>query len=143
MQHELLAKAQQYDWQLEAWAIFSNQYHFVGNALLDAKSLKPFLTHLHADTARQINELDGVQDRQIWFNFWETQLTYEKSYLARLNYVHQNARKHGLVQVANRYPWCSAAWFERTATASQVKTVYSFKTDRVRVIDDYDVINVG
>jgi putative transposase len=139
MQRELLSKATQYGWHVEAWAIFSNHYHFVGHALEDAKSLKPFLTHLHAETARKFNQLDHVTDRQVWFNFWETELTYEKSYLARLNYVHQNAVKHGLVPVANQYRWCSAAWFERTATPAQVKTIYSFKTDKVKILDDFDV----
>jgi putative transposase len=76
--------------------------------------------------------------RQVWFNFRETRLTYEKSYLARLNYTHRNAVKHKLVPVANQYPWCSAAWFERTATAAQVKTIYGFKTDRAQICDEYD-----
>ena len=52
----------------------------------------------------------------MWHNFWDTKLTFEKSYLARLNYVHQNAVKHVLVPAANQYRWCSAAWFEQTAT---------------------------
>jgi hypothetical protein len=39
----------------------------------------------------------------------------EKSWLARLNYVHQNAVKHGLVPIAHQYPWCSAPWFETNA----------------------------
>ncbi|MFU8781252.1 MAG: hypothetical protein ACNA71_09555, partial [Kiritimatiellia bacterium] len=69
----------------------------------------------------------------------ETRLTYEKSYLARLNYCHQNAVKHGVVRVANQYPWCSAAWFERTAQPAQVKTIYAFPTDGVNAADDYDV----
>jgi putative transposase len=51
--------------------------------------------------------------------------------------VHQNAVKHGLVAVANQYPWCSAAWFENAATPAQVKTIYAFKTDRLHVRDDY------
>jgi putative transposase len=67
-------------------------------------------------------------------------LTFEKSYLARLNYVHQNAVKHGLVRIANQYPWCSAAWFERTATPAQVETIYSFKTDKVRVFDEFEPV---
>ncbi len=108
----------------------------------DAHTLKPMLTHLHADTAREINQRDGVTDRQVWFNFWDTELTYEKSYLARLNYVHQNAVKHGLVPVANQYRWCSAAWFERTATPSQVRTIYGFKTDQLKVVDDFVVCGV-
>jgi len=41
-----------------------------------------------------------------------------------------------LVLVANQYPWCSAAWFERTASPATVKTIYSFKTDKLK-IDDY------
>ena len=64
----------------------------------------------HANTARAVNDLDGLEGRQVWHNFWDKHLTYEKSYLARLNYVHQNAVKHGLAPVANQYPWCSAAW---------------------------------
>ena len=128
--------------QLEAWAVFSNHYHFVGYALEDAATLKPFLSHLHADTARNVNLRDDKPGRQVWYNFWETELTYEKSYFARLNYVHQNPVKHRLVSVANQYRWCSAAWFERTATPAQLKTIYSFKTDRIRVIDDFDVFGV-
>jgi putative transposase len=139
----ILLKSKQYQWQLEAWAVFSNHYHFVGHALEDASTLKPFLTHLHADTAREINQQDGVVDRMVWFNYWETALTYEKSYLARLNYVHQNAVKHGLVAAANLYRWCSAAWFERTASPTQVKTIYSFKTDRLKIDDDYEVLEVS
>ncbi len=139
---ELLKKAQQYQWQVEAWAVFSNHYHFVAHAMNDAKTLKPFLTHLHADTAREINRLDNASERAVWFNFWDTALTFEKSYLTRLKYVHQNAVKHGLVAIANQYRWCSAAWFERTASPSQIKTIYSFKTDKVNVGDDFDVLRV-
>ena len=47
------------------------------------------------------------------------------------------AVKHGLVPVANQYRWCSAAWFERTASPAQVKTIYRFKIDRVQVDDDF------
>jgi putative transposase len=64
-------------------------------------------------------------------------LTSERSYLARLNYVHQNPVKHGLVAVANQYPHGSAAWFERTASPAQVKTLYSSKTDRLNIQDDF------
>ena len=142
LEGNLLSKAKMYDWQLEAWAVFSNHYHFVGHALQDATTLRMFLTHLHADTAREVNQKDGKPARKVWFNYWDSKLTYEKSYFARLNYVHQNAVKHGLVPVANQYRWCSAAWFERTARPAQVKTIYSFKTDRIRVVDDFDVLEV-
>jgi putative transposase len=73
----------------------------------------------------------------VWFNFWDTKLTYERSYLARLNYVHQNPVKHVLVSMANQYPWCSAAWFERTASPAAVKTIYGFKTDTLEMYDNF------
>jgi putative transposase len=88
-------------------------------------------------SSHDLNELDGVTQRKVWFNFRDTKLTHQYSYLARLNYVHQNAVKHKLVTVANQYPWCSAAWFERVASSAQVKTIYGFKLDRVKVEDDF------
>ena len=139
---ELLRHAKEYGWQLEAWAVFSNHYHFVGHALEDAKSLGPMLKRLHSETAIWINERDNEPERQVWYNFWDTKLTYPKSYQARLHDVHRNPVHHGLVQVANQYPWCSAAWFERTATPAQVKTIYSFKTDQIKVIDDFEPLPV-
>jgi putative transposase len=97
------------------------------------------LGSLHEKTAKWVNKLDETAGREVWHNFWETRLTHKRSYLARLNYVHQNPVKHRLVRVANQYPWCSAGWFERTARPAQVKTIYAFKTDRLKVLDDYEV----
>jgi len=139
LENRLLTLAKEYGWQLEAWAVFSNHYHFIAQALPGCRPLRDMLKHLHGETSTEINRLDKESDREVWFNFWDTQLTYEKSYLARLNYVHHNAVKHGLVRVANQYRWCSAAWFERTATPAQVQTIYSFKTDKVRLHDDFEV----
>jgi len=62
-----------------------------------------------------------------------------KNDTAQLHRREINAVKHGLVPVANQYPWWSAAWFERTATPAQMRTVYAFKTDRLLVADDFDV----
>jgi len=137
LENQLLSLAKKYHWQLEAWAVFPNHYHFVARSQVETVSLKKFLTHLHADTARELNRMEEMTGRKVWYNFWDTQLTYERSYLARLNYVHQNAVKHGLVAVANQYRWSSAAWFERTATTATIKTIYNFKLDKVNITDDF------
>ena len=137
----LLALAAKYGWTLEAWAVFSNHIHFVGKSPEgeeDAGNLAVFMSELHTSTATFVNGLDGAPKRKVWHNYRETLLTYEKSYFARLNYTHQNPVRHGLVPVANQYPWCSAAWLERVANPGQVKTIYSFKTDRMQVFDDYE-----
>ena len=140
LQRGLLSLAEKFEWRIEAWAVFSNHYHFVAHSPAnadDASSLGAMLRMLHVKTAEWINKLDGAQGREVWFNFWDTKLTHQRSYLARLNYVHQNAVKHGLVRVAYQYPWCSAAWFERTASQAIVKAIYRFKTDRISVTDDF------
>ena len=142
LQRGLLTVAKKYGWQLEAWAVFANHYHFIAHSPAradDATSLSDMLSVLHVKTAEWINKLDKSPGRQVWFNFRETKLSNQRSYLARLNYVHQNAVKHGLVPVANQYPWCSAAWFERTASPATIKSIYRFKTDRVTVPDDFEM----
>lgn len=138
----LLTVAEKFNWRLEAWAVFSNHYHFIAHSpadAADASSLKTMLQVLHVKTAEWINKLDASPKRKVWCNFWDTKLTHQRSYFARLNYVHQNAVKHGLVPVACRYPWCSAAWFERTASAAIVKSIYRFKIDRIDVGDDFEL----
>jgi len=82
--------------------------------------------------------LESKPKRKVWHNFWETRLTFQKAYLARLNYVHHNAVRHGLVGVGKQYPWCSAAWFERSATPAQVRLIYGMKIDAVSVMDGYE-----
>jgi len=137
----LLKVCKDFGWQLEAWSVFSNHYHWVAHSPGtedDATSLPTMLGVLHTKTARWVNRLDGTVNRKVWHNYRETRLTYQRSYLARLNYVHQNPVKHGLVPVANQYRWCSAAWFERTASTAQVKSIYRFKTDQVHVEDDFE-----
>jgi putative transposase len=137
LENGLLSLAKQYQWQLEAWAVFANHYHFVARSKRESASLEKLLTHLHANSARDLNRLDQQVGRKVWFNFWDTQITNERSYLARLNYVHQNPVRHGLVRMANQYRWCSAAWFERVASPAVVKTIYGFKTDKLKIYDDF------
>jgi len=133
----LLTIANKYSWTLQAWSVFANHYHFVAAAPNDASTLTACIRELHSRTAAALNRYENTPGRQVWHNYWDTQLTHETSYLARLHYVHQNPVKHGLTTNAANYPWCSAAWFEQTASPAQVKTVYSFKIDQLKIPDDY------
>jgi putative transposase len=140
LQRGLLIVAHEFGWELEAWAMFSNHYHFVAHSPSDSKdanNLSQMLGLLHTRTAGWINRVDNTPARKVWHNFWDTKLTYQKSYLARLNYVHQNAVKHGLVPVANQYQWCSASWFEQIAPQAMVRSIYRFKIDALRIGDDF------
>jgi putative transposase len=140
LQATLFSEAESVGWQLQAWVLFSNHYHFVALSPLDAGSLKDLLRRFHSITAREANRVNGSPGQPVWHQYWDTHLTYGRSYYARLNYVHQNPCRHGLVSVASSYPWCSAAWFERTADPAFVKTINRFKTDRIFIQDDFEVI---
>ncbi len=137
----MLDLAVEYGWKLQAWAVFSNHYHFVAESDQPG-TLRRLVQYLHSVSAKHINQRDGTPGRTVWFQYWDTMLTYEKSYLARLNYVHRNAVRHGLVREPTAYPWCSAGWFQRKASSSFYETVMAFPSDRVNVPDEFDVLQI-
>ena len=121
---------------LQAWAIFPNHYHFVAS-FNRAPQFRAMLHELHANAARLVNEMDGTPRRRVWFQYWESHITYQRSYFARLHYVHGNAVHHGIVREPADYPWCSAGWLLRRGTSALRKTIWSFPTVRLRVEDDF------
>jgi putative transposase len=139
LQATLFEVAEGFGWQLQAWALFSTHYHWIAQSTSDSADLKALIQRLHSQSARLVNALDETPGRRVWFQYWDTCLTYEKIYYARLNYVHHNAVKHGLVAVAEQYAYCSAAWFNARAEPGFRRKVESFGYERVNVIDDFMV----
>jgi putative transposase len=129
--------ARDYTLSLQAWAFSPNHYHLVISFENANITHSNFVRHLHRELAMRLNRMDETSGRRVMYEFWDTHLTFERSWLARLNYVHQNPVKHGLVSIANQYKWCSASWFETNARAGFINSVYSFKIDRVNVPDDF------
>jgi REP element-mobilizing transposase RayT len=83
-QEALFEYASEFGWALRAWAVLSNHYHFVAASPAEPTTLRKFLGKLHADTARQLNRWDKVEGRKVSFQFWDSHITFERSYLARL-----------------------------------------------------------
>ena len=137
VQNSLFEYADEFAWNLRAWAVLANHYHFVAASPTDPCTLRKLLGKLHMKTAEQLNAWDNTPGRKVWFQFWDSRITYERSYLARLNYAHQNPVRHGVVPVAEIYKWCSASWFARTAPPVFAKTVNGFRIDQVSVPDDF------
>ncbi len=128
--------------------MFANHYHWIGKSpgteeeeiseMREVRdSLRDLTAELHRRGAIWVNGLDGTPERKVWHNFWDSALSYEKSYLARLRYVMENPVKHGLVTRAEHYPWCSAGWFQLRASAAFQKSLGTFKIDRLKVPDEF------
>jgi putative transposase len=137
LQNTLFEVTSAYGWHLQAWAVFANHYHFIARSPEEGTSLKRMIQRLPSQSARQVNQMDHTPGQRVWFQYWDTYLTYEKSFYVRLNYVHNNPVKHGLVPVAAQYPYCSASWFKTKVPSDFRKKVESFHYDRVNVIDDF------
>ncbi|RYD60714.1 MAG: hypothetical protein EOP84_36635 [Verrucomicrobiaceae bacterium] len=137
--HDLLLQTTaEFHWKMDAWAVFPNHYHFIAEAPPEGSgSLRSMIRKLHSVSAKWVNEQENTPGRKVWHNFMETHIVDEKSHIARLHYVHSNAVHHKVVLVANQYPWCSAAWFEKHATPARMKTVYSFPADRLLSSDNW------
>jgi putative transposase len=133
----LFEEALRWNWRLEAWAILANHYHVVACAPELADSLKSLLNAIHSKTAIWLNKHDAQSGRKCWYRYRDTCLTYQKSYLARLNYTHHNPVKHGVVKDAEDYRWCSLAWFKEQAEPRFRDRVLSLKYDRINVEDDF------
>jgi putative transposase len=138
LQSTLFEQATRFGWELQAWAIMQNHYHFIALAPdADTDSLKPMIQSIHSVTAKSINTTDKTPGRKVWFQYYDTCLTNEKSYFARLHYVHTNPVKHGLIDNAENYPYCSMNWFKLHAELGFYRTVLSFKCDTISIKDDF------
>ncbi|MBK9927810.1 MAG: transposase [Anaerolineales bacterium] len=133
----LFEKAESLAWNMEAWSALHNHYHFIAQAPEDPTTLAKLLQQVHSITAIQFNRWDNTPGRQVWQNYWDTCITYEKSYLARLRYVHENPVKHGLVDNAIDYPFCSYRWFIEQGENDLKEQVVNQPVDKVNVFDDF------
>jgi len=133
----LFERAKHWSWSLEAWAVLENHYHFIGQAPENALTLEKLIRQFHSKSAVELNRLDKTLGRKVWHNYWDTCLTYEKSYLARLHYVHINPVKHGLVEDAIEYPYCSYRWFIEQGDGVLKERVFAQPIDKIKVFDAF------
>jgi putative transposase len=129
--------ARKKDASLHAWSFFPNHYHLVIDSPKQVGLLRDLIREFHSISARELNQRQNTPGRKVWFQYWDTNLTYQRSYFARLNYVNQKPVHHGVVAEATNYRWCSASWFEANAKRSFVESVKRFGTSRINVKDDF------
>ena len=140
-----------YGWTLEDWVILDNHYHLMGDAPEDATTLSLLIKDIHRFTAlwimKNVECADHVgteltrathsKSKKIWHNYWDTCITYEKSYFARLNYIWYNPVKHGYVEDAG--DWKFGSYYERLKAEREEmeKLQKKYPWNKFKVKDDF------
>ena len=101
---------QKYNWKVDDWVILDDHYHLMLKAAeSDNASIALIINNFHKFSAMFIRkykpELKSII--KIFYNYWDTCITYERSYYARINYIYLNPVKHGYVTEAQNYKFGS------------------------------------
>ena len=91
---ELIAE---FNTKLAAWVVLANHYHFL---FLPRHGLElgKFMKRLNGRTSKELNALDNVKGRTVWYSYWDTCIRGERDFWMRFNYIHYNPVKHGYVE---------------------------------------------
>ena len=67
--HTLFERATLLGWNLHAWSVLNNHYHFIAQAPVNATNLSKLIQQLHSITAIELNRQANTPGRQVWFNY--------------------------------------------------------------------------
>jgi len=124
-------------WDVEAWVVLPSHYHVIATAPRNGNRIREVVQELHMRTAKRINELDACPGRQVWFQYWDTCISFEASLYSRMRYVMMNPVKHGLVVDETDYPWGCSWWFARNMEPTLLRRIRSYRCDRLKVVDRF------
>ena len=88
--------AKKYLQSLKAWVIIDWHYHLLAT-VKEERDLPRFIKSFHGSSAIQLNRLDGVTGRQVWYQYWDRMPRSEADYWTFFNYIHLNPIKHKLI----------------------------------------------
>lgn len=75
-----------YSVKIQAWVLLRNHYHVM--VFAEGKNtVTNFLTEFHRVSATWLNNFDKTPARKVWYQYWDKQITFQKSYLARFKYI--------------------------------------------------------
>jgi len=108
----LFKSFEHYNWKIEDWVVLDNHYHLMANAPENAETLAQMINNVHRFSSGGIKTLlleslelleciDCVNAKpaptqsehsikKMFHNYWDTCITYENSYYARLHYLWYN-----------------------------------------------------
>jgi putative transposase len=127
--------AELYQWRILAWVVLSNHYHALLRSPSDPKkSIDKFVASYHKFTATRWNKEDNQIGRAVWWNYYDSCIKDKREFFAKLNYIHWNPVKHGLVKHAEDYRFSSYRDFTQPKSA---KVDYSLESEEARDVPEF------
>ncbi|MBC8180547.1 transposase [candidate division KSB1 bacterium] len=89
-----------FNWIIEDWVVLDNHYHLMAEVKDNPNDLSKIIRNIHRYTAIEIKKLNPEtrSAEKIWYNYWDTCITFESLYYTRINYIWFNPVKHGYVE---------------------------------------------
>jgi putative transposase len=129
---------QREQWQLTAWVVLDNHYHLIIHAPeRGADGLSGMFRDMHRFLATTWNKADEAPGRVIWYNYWDTCVDCEGSYYARVNYVHWNPVKHGIVADPRAYPFSSYRAYLAAQKEDVRRWEHEYPWGKLKIEDDF------
>lgn len=107
---DLLGEVGQNSSAIFGWVVLPNHYHVLVDAP-DVNRLLHSLGQFHGRTSFRWNGEDRQRGRQIWFRAVETAIKSEPHFWATLNYVLNNAVRHGYVDRWQDWAYSNASQY--------------------------------
>ena len=83
--------------EIFSWVILDNHYH-CQIKVKQGIDLPNFVQKIHGLSSRNLNKLEDIEGRKIWWNYWDKCLNTEKDFWIHFNYIHNNPIKHGYIK---------------------------------------------
>ena len=146
----LFKSFEHYNWKIEDWVVLDNHYHLMANAPENAETLAQVINNVHRFSSSGIKSLECINcvdavptqsahsiDKKIFHNYWDTCITYENSYYARLHYLWYNPVKHGYVKHPIEWKYGSFYYRHQDEKEYLGKIMKLYPCDKVNVFDDF------
>lgn len=91
---------------LNAWVVLGNHYHLILETE-QSSHIPACIGAINGKSAKQINDFDGVRGRKVWYQYWDIMIPEKREYWTRVNYIHHNPIKHGIMSDLSAYKWSS------------------------------------
>ena len=133
--HYMFTSFNHFNWTIEDWVLLENHYHIVADAPENPETLSRMINNFHRFSGLWIKKHKNiVGESQIWFNYWDSCITYESSYFSRIHYIWQNPVKHGYVESPEQWKFGSYFYRDRKETEEISR---QYPCDKIKIKDDF------